>query len=64
MRVGRLDHASKRRRQTLVGTTVAGFFLGGLLGTLNVRGLRRVAGEYESTQSALRAEIQKLSENL
>ena len=62
LRGERIDTATRVRRQTLVGTTVAGLFLGGLLGTLSVRALRRVAAEYEMTHSALRAEIEKLRE--
>jgi methyl-accepting chemotaxis protein len=60
LRVARVAEVRKARRQTLVGTTVAGLLLGVLLGTLNVRALRRVAAEYESAHSALDADIEKL----
>ena len=62
LHAARVAEVSKVRRQTLVGTTVAGLFLGALLGTLNVRALRRVAAEYETAHSALRADIEKLHE--
>ena len=62
LRVTRVDEATKVRRQTLVGTTVAGLFLGGLLAALSVRELRRVAADYEVTHAALRGETEKLRE--